>query len=241
MSNEIRISIVVPTFQRPHSLQRCLSSIAATVRSKHEVIVVAVAGDVETIGVAQQAADEGSREGGVGEVRTLTQERREGFVKAANLGFRSARGTFVLQINDDCELLPHSVENAMRFMEAAAHGAVGMAAFFHDSPVTRNIHAQIQLDGRWFYVCHVRGLCYANYGVVRREVGEQLGWFDERYFMYGADPDFSLKIWHDAKLRVEPCPGALIHHAELNDDRGTSERARQGEDNARLFAKWGLD
>jgi GT2 family glycosyltransferase len=86
----------------------------------------------------------------------------------------------------------------------------------------------------------VRGLCYANFGMTQRTLHEQLGHLDERYFMYGADPDFSLKVWHEAKLRVEACPGALIHHAELADERASAERAGQHADNQKLFAKWGL-
>ncbi|MCZ6836507.1 MAG: hypothetical protein O7G85_12090, partial [Planctomycetota bacterium] len=69
---------------------------------------------------------------------------------------------------------------------------------------------------------------------------EELGYFDERYFMYGADPDFSLKVWHEAKLRVEPCPGALIRHTELEDERSRYERDSQETENRKLFAKWGL-
>ena len=123
---------------------------------------------------------------------------------------------------------------------APAHSNIGQAAFFHDSPVRRNIFQQIQLDGAWYCVCQVRGLCYANFGLARRSLYEQLDYFDDRYFMYGADPDFSLKIWNEAKMEVRPCPGAIIRHLELDDQRGARERAAQDEDNAKLVAKWGL-
>jgi GT2 family glycosyltransferase len=210
------VSIIVPTFRRPVALQCCLASIESTVAIPHEVIAVAVANDEETIDVL-----------GARGVQTLIQPERTGAVAAMNMGLRAGRGEYLLQINDDCELLPHSIANAVRFLEAPANGDIGQAAFFHDSPVRRNVHAQIQVEGIWYFVCHVRGLCYANF-------------LDERYFMYGADPDFSLKVWHEAKLRVEPCPGALIHHAELNDERGAAERGGQAEDNRKLFAKWNL-
>jgi len=224
------VSIIVPTYQRPDDLARCLRSITQTVKLPHEVIAVVVAGDAPTQAVLKSA-----------NVRTITQPTRGGCVQAMNLGFRAATGDYLMQINDDCELLPHSVANAVRFLEAPAHANIGQAAFFHNSPLTRNIHQQIQLDGEWFFVGHVRGLCYANFGLARRHLYEQLGYFDERYFMYGADPDFSLKVWHEAKQIVAPCPGALLRHHELDDERGQRERAAQAEDNAKLFAKWGLD
>jgi GT2 family glycosyltransferase len=223
------VSIVVPTYRRVVDLHMCLESIRATVRVAHEVIVVAVAEDEPTVAALRTL-----------DARTIIQPTRGGAVQAMNLGFRAARGEYLIQINDDCELLPHSVANAVRFLEAPGHRDIGQAAFFHDSPVRRNVQAQIQVEGIWYFVCHVRGLCYANFGLARRSLYAQLGYFDERYFMYGADPDFSLKVWHEAKLRVEPCPGALLHHRELQDERAARERAQQHEDNRKLFEKWNL-
>jgi len=224
------VSILLPTYRRPEALARCLRSIAATVDLAHEVVTIIVAGDEPTEAVVSERA-----------ARIVIQPARDGFVRAVNLGLAAARGEYVMQVNDDCELLPHSVANAVRFLRAPAHRwRIGQAAFFHNSPVRRNIHAQIQRDGEWFHVCQVRGLCYANFGLAPRALWERLGGYDERFFMYGADPDFSLKVWHEAKLEVAPCPGALIRHDELNDERSAEERGRQDEDNRTLFAKWGL-
>lgn len=225
------VSIIVPTYRRVDHLARCLTSIESTVKLPHEVICVAVKDDPPTIAALTTHSV----------VKTVIQPTRGGAVQAMNMGFRAARGEYLMQINDDCELLPHSVANAVRFLEAPTHAHIGQAVFFHDSPVKRNVFAQIQIENTWYFVCHVRGLCYANFGLARRSLYERLNHFDERYFMYGADPDFSLKVWHEAKLAVAPCPGALIHHAELNDERGEKERAAQAEDNQKLFAKWRLD
>lgn len=227
------VSIIVPTYKRPPQLLTCLASVRQTVHLPHEVICVPVAHDRETLDVL------GSLE--MPSLRTVVQDQRSGAVHAMNLGFRAAVGEFLIQINDDCELLPHSIANAVRFLSAPAHSDIGLAAFFHDSPVKRNVFAQICVEDVWYYVCHVRGLCYANFGLARRSLYEQLGFYDERYFMYGADPDFSLKVWHEAGLSVAPCPGALIHHLELNDERSSRERREQQEDNRKLFEKWKME
>ncbi len=145
------VSIVIPTYDRTDALQRCLDSIEDTVELSHEVLCVCVAGDEPTKVVVKGS-----------EAVIVEQNDREGFVQAANLGLSAARGDYIIQVNDDCELLAHSIANAVRFLEALGHEQVGQAAFFHNSPVRRNIYAQLQLNGDWFYVCHVRGLCYAN-------------------------------------------------------------------------------
>ncbi|MFO0827559.1 MAG: glycosyltransferase [Phycisphaerales bacterium] len=229
MPEDPLVSIVVPTCGRPGPLRGCLDSISATVQCPHEVICVTADDDQATAEVLRGRA-----------VRVVTQRGRLGFVRAANAGFRAARGHWLLQLNDDCRLLPHSIENAIRFLEAPCHERVGQAAFLHDTPVERNVYWQVQLDGRWFRALHVRGLCYANFGLVRRDLAHRLGYYDERFRMYGADPDFSLRVWHEAKLEVRPCPGSLVEHDELADERGAAERAAQHEDNTKLFAKWGF-
>jgi len=224
------VSIIVPTFQRPKALHACLRSIRHTVLLPHEVLCVVVEGDEETEKVVRSNG-----------AAMIIQPTRAGAVNAMNLGFRAAKGEYLMQINDDCELLPHSLANAVRFLQVPAHQHIGQAAFFHDSPVRRNVHAQIQVEGVWHFVCQVRGLCYANFGLASRALYQRLDYLDERYFMYGADPDFSLKVWHEAGLSVEPCPGAVIHHAEMQDERARVERAAQDEDNRKLFEKWKLD
>jgi len=227
---EPEVSIIVPTYGRPDHLKRCLDSIRATVTRPHEVICVSVAGDEPTQAVIADY-----------DVRHVIQPTRGGAVQAMNLGFRAAEGRYMMQVNDDCQMMPYSIANAIRFLQAPGHEHIGLAAFFHNSRVKRNVHAQIMVEDVWYYVCHVRGLCFANFGLAKRSLYERLGYFDERFFMYGADPDFSLKVWHEAKLAVEPCPGALIHHLELEDERGAEERSAQQTDNAKLFEKWDLD
>ena len=85
----------------------------------------------------------------------------------------------------------------------------------------------------------MRGTLYANFAIGRRETFERLGYFDERYFLYAADPDLSLKAWH-AGLRVEPAYLAYIDHDEHADDRRVVDADRGKADNERLFAKWDL-
>ncbi len=223
------VSIVIPTYRRAAELARCLDSIVATVRMPHEVICVTVAGDTSTDALLETRV-----------ARVVRQESRAGFVRAANAGFRVASGPWLLQLNDDCRLLPHTLGNAVRFLQAPAHASVGQAAFFHDSLGTRNVFQQLEVEGRTFRVFQVRGLCYANFGLVRRDLAERLQFYDERFHMYGADPDFSLKIWHEARMEVRPCPGALVEHDQLLDERSATERSEQGDDNAKLFAKWQL-
>lgn len=229
----IHLSIVVPTTNRAESLASCLVTIRDSVHCSHEVIVVDGASQDNTIAVLEAAKD------AMGErLRIIREPKREGFVRAANKGFRAARGEYIAWLNDDARPLPGALDQAIDCLERAQNGA-GLAAMFHSTPVTRNIAIETRHEHQLFHVLHVRGTLYANFGVARRNLFEQLDYFDERYFLNAADPDFSLKVWN-AGLAVIPACGAFIDHDELPDDRRRADSGAGSADNARLFAKWDL-
>jgi GT2 family glycosyltransferase len=227
------LSIVVPTLNRAASLASCLASAQKAARCALEVIVVDGASTDSTPAVLHAARESlGDR------LQVIREPKREGFVRAANKGFQAARGRYLMWLNDDARPLPGALDRAIEQLEFSPHH-VGMVALFHAAHGTRNVAFQAQHLGRSFHVLHVRGTLYANFGMARRSLFERLGHFDERYFLNGADPDFSLKVWH-AGLSVVPAFGALIDHDELADDRRETDRDRGAADNTNLFQKWDL-
>jgi GT2 family glycosyltransferase len=110
---------------------------------------------------------------------------------------------------------------------------------FHRWHSLKNVAYETIHRGQSYRLCHVRGTLYANFPVGRRTTFEQLGYFDERYFVCAADPDLSLKAWH-AGARVVPAYGALIDHDELTDARRAEDSAFADADNQKLFEKWDL-
>jgi GT2 family glycosyltransferase len=227
------LSIVIPTCNRSESLTSCLVSVRNTVQCQYELIVVDGASSDATPEVLRRAQETfGNR------LTVIHEPQREGFVKAANKGFRAARGRYVTWLNDDALPLDHALDRALEQI-AFSPRTVGMVAMFHSAKTGRNIALEAHHKGRAFCLLHVRGTLYANFGIAARTLWERLGYFDERYFLNGADPDFSLKVWNTG-LSVVPAFGALIDHQELEDPRRQTDLARADEDNAKLFAKWNL-
>jgi GT2 family glycosyltransferase len=229
----IDLSIVIPTTNRAPSLASCLGTIRQSATCPYEIIVVDGESHDDTSAVLETAkAELGDR------LQVIREPRREGFVKAANKGFRAACGRYLTWLNDDARPLPGSFDLAIEHLENAG-GRAGLAALFHSTHVERNVAIAARHFGRAFHVLHVRGTLYANFGLGRREMFEQLEYFDERYFLNAADPDFSLKVW-DAGLSVVPAHGALIDHDEVADERRRVDANSGAADNAKLFAKWDL-
>ncbi len=224
------LSIVIATYHRCSRLQRCIGKIREHVTLPREVIVV---GGSSGDGTEEWAAAQG-------DLRFLHETRREGAMRAYNKGFRAATGRYVMWLNDDSYPLPGSVEAAVKMIERPDLTDVGMVAFYHNEDRQWNKLDTLDRDGESFSIYHVRGLPYANFGLLRRELLERLGYLDDRYYFCAWDPDLALKVQREAGLKVVGCREALVYHEELIDERKSADMAVIDRDNEKLFAKWAL-
>ena len=174
------------------------------------------------------------------DIRFLREGRRQGACKAYNQGFRAARGQYVMWLNDDSHPLAGAVEAAVATLERPDLVDVGMVAFYHNLDREWNRLDSVQHAGQCYSIYNVRGYAYANFGLLRRDLGERLGWLDERYYFCAWDPDLSLKVQKEAGLLVVGCRQALIYHEELVDARKSQDMSIIDQDNGKLFAKWRL-
>ncbi len=224
------VSIVIATYDRCNRLGRCIAAIRQNVRPDHETIVV---GGGSGDGTEEWAAAQP-------DIRFIRETRREGATRAYNKGFRAAIGRYVMWLNDDSYPLAGSLEAAVHMIERPDLADVGMIAFYHNLDRTWNRLDSIEHQGTTYSIYNVRGTPYANFGLLRRDLLERLGWLDEGYYFCAWDPDLSLKVQREAKLEVIGCRQALVYHEELIDDRKEQDKAVIDEDNNKLFAKWNL-
>jgi len=225
------VSVVVPTFNRFDRLRRCIANTRANVRIPFELIVV------------DGGSTDGTRDwlAGQSDLHVILEPQREGAVRAFNKGFRAATGEHVMWLNDDAYPLPGSVEAALALLNRKdLRDRVGMVAFYHNWHNERNVLDRVENDGATYELCHVRGYPYANFGLLRRSLLQEIGFADERFYFFGFDPDLSLKVQLDKGLKVVGCRDALIHHDEHHDDRKLGDLYAGADDNEKLFAKWNL-
>jgi GT2 family glycosyltransferase len=225
------LSIILPTCNRAAHLDRCLTTIARNVFVDYEIIVVDGASTDGTADVLERACDFFEER-----LVWIREDKRQGFVRAANRGFLVADGEHLTWLNDDARPLPGSYANAIEQLAVTPEAVV---ALYHRWKSPKNVAYEKSESGIYFQLCHVRGTLYANFGLARRKVFEQLNYFDPRYRFYGADPDFSLKAWH-AGIPVIPAEASFIDHDEHEDQRRSADAEQARIDNQKLFAKWDL-
>ena len=151
-----------------------------------------------------------------------------GFAKACNLGARRATTDFLLFLNPDAAVGAGVIDSVVSFMTAPQSTGVGICGvqlLDEDGRIARScarfptpvglclaavglgrvFRGSGMLMEDWSHdqtrdVDHVIGAFY----FVRRAVFEELGGFDERFFMYLEDLDFSLRArrsgWHSRYL-----------------------------------------
>jgi N-acetylglucosaminyl-diphospho-decaprenol L-rhamnosyltransferase len=228
-----RLSIVIVAYRSGEFLQRCL---AAAADGPGELVVV----------------DNGSPEGesralcaAFPTVRLIERERNEGFGAAANAGAAAAAGRWILLLNPDAWPIGDAVERLVRFAEEEPGlGAAGPLLFDPDGrPQRSTIRPPLspgalalwaasprnvsRIYGMWRgrarHTPRAGEFLQASALLLRREAFEQVGGFDESFFMYGEDADLCARL-RDAGWKVEVCPEARFVHVGGGSTEAEGER-----------------
>jgi hypothetical protein len=208
------ISVVIVNFNGLRFLKPCLSSLASQSYKNFEIILV----------------DNHSSDGSAGYIRghfpdsTLIETGKNlGFAGGTNAGIRASRGDFILTLNNDTVTDPLFIENLARPM--ASDSRLGMCAakmLFPDGRINstgvcisrssaawdRGIFEQD--SGQYNTEEEVFGPC-AGAALYRREMLDEIGLFDEDFFIYMEDVDLAFR----ARLAGWKCryvPSARVTH-----------------------------
>ena len=107
-----RVSLIIPTFDRPHMLPRCVESARAAGASV-EIIVVDDASTDETAEVCR----------GLGGITYVRLEHNQGVAGARNTGLLASTADYVAFLDDDDLRLPGSLDLQLALLEAEPEAA----------------------------------------------------------------------------------------------------------------------
>ncbi|GJL56732.1 MAG: glycosyl transferase [Nitrospirales bacterium] len=96
-----RVSVVIPTCQRPIPLRRAIESVLAQTFQDFELIVIDDASGDSTGQVVESMTD--------ARIRYICHETNKGGSAARNTGIRNARGAYIAFLDDDDEWLPEKL------------------------------------------------------------------------------------------------------------------------------------
>jgi GT2 family glycosyltransferase len=172
-------------------------------------------------------------------VRLYASERNLGYTGGNNLGMRQSQGCYVLLLNPDTEVLDDALAAMVGYMACnpqvavvgpqllwpdgsvqssqrrfpSLHTALIESTFlqkwFPNHPALRHYYMQDRPDSEAGAVDWLNGSCL----LVRRNVIEQVGLLDDRFFMYSEELDWQKRIV-DAGWKVVYLPRARVVHHE---------------------------
>lgn len=213
VSREIRISVVIPCFNRRATLKRCLDSVMGQTFAAGEVIVV---DDGSTDGTADWVSEN------FADV-SLIQQENLGVSAARNAGIRNVRTEWIAFLDSDDLWLPEKLEKQVAALEEfpeyrVCHTEETWIYKGKEKPVA----APYRKRSGWIFK-HCLPVCAISpsTALVHRSVFEELGVFDESL---PACEDYDLWLRICSKMPVLLVDEPLIEKHGGHDDQLSSQR-----------------
>ncbi len=233
----IDLSIVVVSYNVRELLTRCLESVSsdeACNLNLETFVVDNASGDGSAAMVRERFPS----------VCLIENAENRGFAAANNQAFAQTHGRYVLMLNCDAEARAGALETMVKFMDAQPRaGACGGKVLYGDGSLQHSAFAfptlaqvfldffplnwrltESRLNGRYPRGWYTRGEPFpidhplgADL-LVRREVAEQVGWLDDKFFIYCEEIDWCIRI-RRAGWQIWCVPRAEIIHHEAQSTR----------------------
>jgi GT2 family glycosyltransferase len=251
------LSVVIVSYKTRALLEQCLRSSLSTGdrRLMTEVIVIDNASPDDSAQMVRAQFPN---------VHLIANAENRGFAAANNQGIRATHGRYALALNPDTIVKPGALETLVAFMDSYPRvGACGARLLYADGSFQHSAFrfpdlfqiyfdffpthwrlTESRLNGRYPRAWYQRGEPFAidhPLGatlMMRREVIDRVGMFDEGFFIYAEEIDWCMRIKR-AGWEIYCVPRAEIYHLEAQSTRQFRDamfvalwRAR-----LRLFAK----
>ncbi|MBW2304759.1 MAG: glycosyltransferase family 2 protein [Deltaproteobacteria bacterium] len=235
-----QLSVIIISYNTRDILKECLRRVMDYGRDL----------DMETI-VVDNASTDGSPvmvRKTFPEVTLITSPKNLGFAAGNNLGLKRASGRFLLLLNSDAYLMPGVLQSTLQWMNTHPRCGIlgvkltgedgslqpsarrlpnplrklltisGAAARFPESRVLGETDHSAQRHAKTRETAWVPGAFF----LIRREVVEDIGFLDERYFLYFEEIDFCLRA-RRAGWKIFYYPHARVIHLGGESSKRTNK------------------
>jgi GT2 family glycosyltransferase len=215
--NSPLVSVIVINRNGRDYIGRCLESLRTQSYSNFEIIIV------------DNGSDDGSPDDIArkysGVARLIRNSKNAGFAGGNNIGFRHSRGRYCVTLNNDTEVGERWLEELVSVAESDS--SIGMCAskivFLEKPDMIDSVGVNIYPDGMSKQRGHMEpdagqyniveeillpSACSALY---RKEMLEEIGFFDEDFFLYCEDTDLGLR-GRFAGWKAVLVPASLAYH-----------------------------
>jgi GT2 family glycosyltransferase len=198
-STEHKVAVVIPTWRREDLLKNCLHSLDQQAFRNFRSVIVSNAASRQATLIGEAAG-----------CTVIPLSSNRGFAAAVNAGITHTRQPYVLVLNDDVELDPHWLERTVSLLDEHPEISYCCGKIYQTGGLLLdNAGDALSLGGSAWRLGYGRPYSRNGSGdfdfprplwavsgtatLFRRTVFEKIGLFDESFFAYLEDMDFSLR------------------------------------------------
>jgi GT2 family glycosyltransferase len=224
------ISILIVNFNTKKLLEQTIQSVTNTVKNiNYEIIVVDNASSDGSVEVIKK---------NYRNVILIKNKTNDGFAKANNIGIKKAKGRYILLLNSDTLLVNDCIEKSIKYLDNNKDvGALGCKVVLPNGKLdTACKRGYPTPEASFFYMLKLDKLFpsvkrFGQYNLsylsqneinevdslvgafmmVRKDTIDEVGLLDEKFFMYGEDIDWCMRI-KEAGWKIIYYPEASIIH-----------------------------
>ncbi len=247
MSLPPRVSIVIPCYNKREYTERCLTALVASTPDTPVSWEAIFVDNASTDGTGTWLTSLNDPR-----VRSLPNPENRGFARACNQGSAAARGRYVLFLNNDTEPFEGWLTPLVESIEGdSGIGVVGSKLLYPDGTIQHaGMVVKPFLPGELIRWDHLYRRCRPDAPVVsrereflavtgaalliRRDLFEALGGFDEGFVNGWEDVDLCLRVREAGKRILYQPRSVLLHHESVTPGRFDKERPNA----ERFLTKW---
>ena len=244
-SYNLQLSVIIVNYNVKHFLEQCLCSVLKAIEGMQaEVIVIDNCSADNSINYLTPKFPV---------VRFIANTENIGFAKACNQGLKQSSGKYILFLNPDTIVPEDCFQKCISFLDQQADaGALGIkmldgsGRFLKESkrafpsPLTSLYKlfglAKLFPRSKTFSIYHLGHLDENNnqevdvlagaFMMIKKEVIEKVGSFDETFFMYGEDVDLSYRIQKAGYKNLYFAESSIIHFKGESTKKGSLNYVR---------------
>ena len=209
-----KVSILIPNKDYIGTLKVCLKSLKKTTYKNYEIIII------ENNSTEKETFEYYEKIDGKDNIKVVYYpEKVFNYSAIINFGVRNSTGDYIIQLNNDTELLtPDWLQEMLGFAQREEVGAVGVKMYYPDKTIQHagiivgiggvaghvfknipyNMHGYFSKDAMIQNLSAVTAACI----MTPRSIYDDVGFMDEKFQVAFNDVDFCLKIRKLGKLIV---------------------------------------
>lgn len=243
--SEVKISVVIVSYNSQGFIEKCINSVLKNLSEKSEVIVLDNASNDKTVDILKKF---GSK------IKLINSGKNLGFAKGNNLATKEAVGKYLFFLNPDTELEKPIFDELVDFYEKELDiGIVAPKLIMQDDKVQASVKRLPTLWGAFNeYILGTKNsyqeyvpnedkpqeveMAYGAAWLIKKDLFNKLGGFDEKFFLYYEDVDFCRRVRKNNK-KIYYYPKVLIKHL-VGATKSEQDKYKLNLESAKKYHGW---